>query len=948
MQALSAPLSTCLVRSNHHHSKIVYMQRVEQNNSGGLGDGESDPDVAMPDAPEEAADVAVPVRAFGSKLTILCEGDLDEESKDGPRVMRRHATIVEHTSSCYVAVRYKGETGAQPLTEQQYRKRFVEWGWGDLLPCEEEVGDVEQQSAVIEFVMDGKSVTRHGLAVSAWYRFVSARTNFARVLINVFEKKKYANHELNPPSNVVTIDKPPCDLICKDGLTEAELFRKKYMQVKYDRRSIALNYERPNNRSRYQSEISPICSALLKSNTLMSIMPSLVSAKSTMFYLAKYFRKDSVKKKDILILYNKAKQLQKKFRSTAADASAEPDRRGAKNFVQKLMNKINGSCEYTSTQVAQMLLGHESQYSSHAFWYLFVDPLVANQRRLHRADKPPGGGEEEQEQEDCEGEKPRTGDGSEWGAAGVAKETFREALVALYTYMGDTTLEHGVDAMLDGIVDRHPHNWRNVICSNIHRRHGIHLGAYFGGGDWDNGDLDDGSLMRGVRGFGNAHPHTEEDYGTPDSHVKLYRTSSNKMVRSSQHHDYAHRGKALAPLSPWEYVATVLLRERGEKARDRELLFESLGDGNAHQLFETHAQQMRIKYLVPILAAKMNPPPFPGPKPEDKESDQFKRWLNKAGKAAEYYGCVFVPHCIETGKAPCQGANQEQAWEQFCTILQGYHDATAETREDYKILNARFATIYNIAHCQRSSRDCNMLNRAHRARFSDDLKDVKRKTKKDADVEDDDDVRDHMDRLLAEMDEGGVDPDTVRQQDNLERLFGRIGDVEASTDAIDKMLPKNNLSVAASKANYLKWQAAGKNFKDRLEVDGDGTASANMRYVETVVQSTMVELMHHVKSTENVGHVFAEHQMANCGMAVSILISQSKNKNNWSTGDRCWQDVFIREMVRLVGNSEEMVHGFLEGLSVDQLEPYMEAIQTVNADKTLRLLIHAPPGSGKT
>jgi len=205
-----------------------------------------------------------------------------------------------------------------------------------------------------------------------------------------------------------------------------------------------------------------------------------------------------------------------------------------------------------------------------------------------------------------------------------------------------------------------------------------------------------------------------------------------------------------------------------------------------------------------------------------------------------------------------------------------------------------------------------------------------------------------MDRLLAEMDEGGVDPDTVRQQDNLERLFGRIGDEEASTDAIDKMLSKNNLSVAASKANYLKWQAAGKNFKDRLEVDGDGTASANMRYTETVVQSTMEKLMHHVESTENVGHVFAENQMANCGMAVSILISQSKNKINWSTGDRCWQDVFIREMVRLVGNSEEMVHGFLEGLSVDQLEPYMEAIQTVNADKTLRLLIHAPPGSGKT
>ena len=900
----------------------------------------------------------------GDKLTILCE---DAPGKDGtvrPRAVRRHAVFVAHAPSGpdapgYMAVTYRGDTEHRFLTERQYRQRFVRLGWVDLLPREEEVGDVERQSSAIDFELNHTLVATGGLAVSAWYRFLAARADLARVLADFYERKQYAHHELNPPSAVVAIDGPPCDLSCEaEGeLTDAEKFRQMYMECKYDRRCFSLHHERPNRRSRFQSETSPICSAVLKSNTLMSIMPSLVSAKSAMFYLAKYFRKDSVQKKDILILYNKAKQLQKRFRSSAADAAAEPDRREAKNFVQKLMNKINGSCEYTSTQVAQMLLGHESQYSSHAFWYLFVDPLIANQRRLHRADKPMSGdseeeGEEPEEQEARPGSAPQLGDGSEWGATGVSKETFREALVALYVYVGDDVSKRGVDATLDGIVSNHPYTWRDVVCSNVHRRHGVYLGAYFDGGDWNDDEADDGSLLRGVRGYGNAHPHTEDDYGTPDSHVKLYRTKSNKMVRTSQHHDYAHRGVALEGLTPWEYAATVVLWERDEKDKDGDLLFESLGNGDAHLLFETHKQRMRVKYLVPILAARTNPPPFPGPKPVDRDSGRFKRWLTKAGKAAEYYGCVFVPHCIDTGKAPCQGADREQAWDQFCTILQGYHDATAATRDDYKILNARFATIYNVAHCQRSSRDCNMLSRAHRARFSDDLKQVKRKKDKDTgakggDGDDDDEIREHMDRLLAELDAAAADPDTLRQRQNLEDIFGVEGQ-QAGGKAIDALLKKNELNEPASRANYQRWQAAGQNFRDRLAVDGPGTASANMRYTEAWVQSTMVALVQHVASTEGARHTFTDHQLAHCGATVGGLVSSSKDRDHWLGGDRCWQDVFIRAMVGFVGGVEELVHGFLEGLSLDQLTPYMEAIQTVTSGKALRLLIHAPPGSGKT
>ena len=800
-------------------------------------------------------------------------------------------------------------------------------------------------SAGFDFHMNGAPVAPTGGTVDEWYSYVSARTNLSRVLRNSLEKDMYKFHELNPPSKVVAIDRPPCDLLEDVGLNAVDSFRKKYMHRDFDQRCIVMHHQRSDSRSRYQSEASPICSALLKSNTLMSIMPSLVSAKSATYYLAKYFRKDSVAKKDILILYNKAKQLQKKFRSCAKDAVVEADRRATKNFVQKLMNKVNGSCEYTSTQVAQMLLGHESQYSSHAFWYLFVDPMVANQRRLHRADTPPAGDVEEVESlVDV-----MAGDGSEWGAAGVAKEIFRDALFRLFTSMGDdgVNLKNGVDAMLNGIIASHPHHWRDVVCNNIQRAHGIRLGAYFGDADWDD-DLDDGSLLRGVRGFGNAQPHTEDDYGTPDSHVKLYRTNSNKIVRTSQHHDYAHRGVALECLTPWEYAATVLLRERGEeKVREGDLLFEDLENGSAHKLVESHKQLMRDKFLVPILASKMTPPPFPGPKPENKQSDSYKKWLNKAGRAAEYYGCLFVPHCIKTGKAPCQGSDKEQAWDQLCTILQGYKEATAETREDYKILNARFATIFNVAHCQRSSRDCNMLNRAHRGRFSDDLQHVKRRPTKNDDGGDNDAVIEYMEGLAAEMNAVGSDSNALRQQENLRRFFGGTTATDP-TKAIGKVLAGCQFTVQQSMANHRKWSNAGKNYQDRLKISGSGLGSVNARYAELGVQSAMVRLLGYVESRPVAGHTFTEEQLMDQSGTVEKAIFTSKRKEDWLVGELCWQDALIRGMVACVEGDQDLVHGFLEGLSVDQLEPYLEALQTVNNHTQLRLLIHAPPGSGKT
>jgi hypothetical protein len=151
----------------------------------------------------------------------------------------------------------------------------------------------------------------------------------------------------------------------------------------------------------------------------------MVAAKSAVYYLAKYFKKDSCTPKDLLILYHKAKILQERYPSTASDADTDGSRRRAKNFVQKLLNKTNGTTvEYTSTQVASCLIGADSQISSHAFWYIFVDACLDYQRRLHAATNDDGSADEFDHATPAVGEK---------HVAGEQKQKIRYGLIKFYS-----------------------------------------------------------------------------------------------------------------------------------------------------------------------------------------------------------------------------------------------------------------------------------------------------------------------------------------------------------------------------------------------------------------------------------------------------------------------------------------------------------------------------------
>jgi hypothetical protein len=295
---------------------------------------------------------------IGDKITLWCE----ESNHKNARLSLYHATVTKGNGKNWITVQYRQDNFTQPLDRDQYVDRLYEKEWVNLLEHLEGPQDVAAQCIIIQYEAGNTSISKKGRAVADWYNFVFARENLQRALVDDHENKMFRYHELNPPSDLVVIEPPPPN----DGT-----FRGLFMQALKDDRLMALHLKRDDRRSRYQSEVSPLASALLKCNTLMSPMLTLTSAKAAMHYLSKYFQKNSMKPKDSLVLYHKCLQLLKKYPSRAADSTWDPERRRGKNLITKICNKKHGAQEFTSTQVAMCLLGFDSRNCSHGTYFAF-------------------------------------------------------------------------------------------------------------------------------------------------------------------------------------------------------------------------------------------------------------------------------------------------------------------------------------------------------------------------------------------------------------------------------------------------------------------------------------------------------------------------------------------------------------------------------------------------
>ena len=248
----------------------------------------------------------------------------------------------------------------------------------------------------------------------------------------------------------------------------------------------------------------------------------------------------------------------------------------------------------------------------------------------------------------------------------------------------------------------------------------------------------------------------------------------------------------------------------------------------------------------------------------------------------------------------------------------------------------------------------NMLSRSHRSRFADSLKHVKGK-EKDADEDGNNAAtQDYMDVLVARMHKG-QDVTMQRLEGNLDVLFGSSV-VEAQEDTTESVvvngfLRDNLLNRQQADANIKTWIKKGKEYA-KLPASNEGASgSASNRYGTETVKKAVVKYLEYVVS-KDMGHDFSEGDLET-GDPIASTVDRLVMDAKKNTGTcECWQDAVINQLKILVDQDqdqlEDAVHGFLENLSLDQLQPYMEAITTVRNREPLKLFIHAPPGCGKT
>jgi hypothetical protein len=174
-------------------------------------------------------------------------------------------------------------------------------------------------------------------------------------------------------------------------------------------------------------------------------------------------------------------------------------------------------------------------------------------------------------------------------------------------------------------------------------------------------------------------------------------------------------------------------------------------------------------------------------------------------------------------------------------------------------------------------------------------------------------------------------------------------EVDLYSRSVFKMLKCNELNVAKSDANYKRWKESAQKFEGDAAREGTGNASVNQRYTKGKAVVSMQKLLAHLESTGAVNSFLPRELESDATRRTTAeTLVRTANNSVRPRGCMCWQDVLVHQVAEKVDGKENLVHGFLEGLSKDQLIPYLNAVSTVQQGEALKLLIHAPPGCGKT
>ena len=130
---------------------------------------------------------------------------------------------------------------------------------------------------------------------------------------------------------------------------------------------------------------SPTLANCLGTNTNAQLLGSLVQAKAILFYLIKYITKDATALASTFAVIKYAQDKQKEYPSIAEDAGT--DKRDGAQFLQIILNKLNGISELGDTQAAAALLGMPAQESTCRRTYVFIAAAIAAVKQHHLQDQ---------------------------------------------------------------------------------------------------------------------------------------------------------------------------------------------------------------------------------------------------------------------------------------------------------------------------------------------------------------------------------------------------------------------------------------------------------------------------------------------------------------------------------------------------------------------------------
>ena len=375
----------------------------------------------------------------------------------------------------------------------------------------------------------------------------------------------------------------------------------------------------------------------------------------------------------VLPLLNAAHVEAQKYPSKAEDSGES--KRNARYLLNKVINRATGMAEYSQEQVAMALLNMNSFYTSHTFWYGYIRDAVDFQKTLHGLKKDTSTSDVTTEVADTDHDD--------------VSDDFTDSEDSDFVLATDEESFHSSDeenkfppTMLPSTESPPTDSMASTEATapSTDSTSPKSESPSTESPSTDSPSKEPSSLERvdifmtedELNAFDNYDSDLEcaddecavddfENYTGLNELIEI--TENKKVLRAAQHEHYQYRGSDLELMPFYVYIATVKVVEKKNVSENTRKHCHDFMEG--HSLAETHTQQIRQKFKVPILT--LQPPPGSGPRPENPD----KKWIKASERFIQYYSTLLFYWDLETGKAPCF-----TSWDDFLAKINEWREGS--------------------------------------------------------------------------------------------------------------------------------------------------------------------------------------------------------------------------------------------------------------------------------